>query len=365
MQVVRALHRWTGGFIGLLLAVLGLSGSLLVWRDAWLRFSVEGASNTLSTHLATAESADALGRIGADNAAAPSYIVFPSDTVGIYGVNLGGGQGYYADRAGAMTESWAALSDRLELWLFDLHHHLLFGETGEVISGIAGLVGLAFVVTGTILWWRARRQFNFRLWPRSLRRNDIIRHHRDAGVIAAPLLVIVMLTGIMMIFRPVATVLLSPLSAPGEIIAALSPPVYESGGERFDHQMINWQKVLTAAKDTFPEGDVRLAIFPRGDGPLSLRIKLPSEWLPNGRTLMWFDPVTSELIEARSAETHPLGLKVYNMLYPLHSAKVGGLLYQLALTLVGLVLALLGTLAVWSFWRFEIKKPRVRKKTSG
>ena len=37
MPTLRLLHRWAGGLIGLFLAVLGLSGALLVHKDAYLR----------------------------------------------------------------------------------------------------------------------------------------------------------------------------------------------------------------------------------------------------------------------------------------------------------------------------------------
>ena len=41
MKFLSFLHRWSGGFIGLLLAILGLSGSILLWESQWV--SVPGA----------------------------------------------------------------------------------------------------------------------------------------------------------------------------------------------------------------------------------------------------------------------------------------------------------------------------------
>ncbi|MFX6803769.1 PepSY-associated TM helix domain-containing protein, partial [Acinetobacter baumannii] len=85
--------------------------------------------------------------------------------------------------------------ERPELFLFDLHHHLLAGETGEIVAASAGLCGLFFVISGAILWWRTRRTFEFRLIPRRLSRPAILRHHRDLGIVFAPLLALVMFTG--------------------------------------------------------------------------------------------------------------------------------------------------------------------------
>lgn len=57
----------------------------------------------------------------------------------------------------------------------------------------------------------------------------------------------------------------------------------------------------------------------------------------------------------RDALSMPAGQQAFMKVYPLHAAKVGGLAYRLLMTLSGLGMALLGTLAVWSFW---FKRPR-------
>ena len=97
------------------------------------------------------------------------------------------------------ADAWAdqgadgRLWDRLELWLFDFHHHLFAGETGELITGVAGLTGLLFIVTGLILWWRSRRAFRLRLLPKSWAPGPIVSHHRDIGLLASPFLLAVVL----------------------------------------------------------------------------------------------------------------------------------------------------------------------------
>lgn len=60
----------------------------------------------------------------------------------------------------------------------------------------------AFVVTGLILWWRPRRTFEWRLWPARMSRPAIVRHHRDLGVVVAPLLLLSLVTGAVLVFRP-------------------------------------------------------------------------------------------------------------------------------------------------------------------
>src|SRR3546814_17364019 len=42
-------------------------------------------------------------------------------------------------------------------WLFELHHYLLAGETGKLISGAFGLAIAGLVLIGLYLWWPWRR----------------------------------------------------------------------------------------------------------------------------------------------------------------------------------------------------------------
>ena len=346
MRALDLIHRWTGGLIGLLLAVLGLSGALLVHKDAWLRWTVPHATDAQLTDVAT------LGAVTAKLLAAPerpASILYASESLGLHKLTYADGRGAYADQAGELVERWSSTWDRPELWLFDLHHHLLNGGTGETVAGVAGLVGLGFVLTGLILWWRTRRTFSFRLWPKRMSRPSIVRHHRDLGVVAAPLLLLSMLTGVTMVLRPVADVLLSPFSPPGTVAAALAPPKLEAGP--LDLRAIDWTRVIADARARFPGAELRVVSLPRKPGdPISIRFRQPAEWLPNGRTTLWLDPSSGRLLASRDALAMPLGARLFNDAYPLHAAKIGGLAYRLLMTCSGLALAMLGGLAVGTFW---------------
>lgn len=343
MKTLDWLHRWTGGLIGLVLLVLGLSGTVLLHRDAWILLPHAGDSQVQETAAIIA----ATEQLMADPGARPSSIVFASESFGLNRLSFGKEAGAYADQAGNVITRWNDPWERPELFLFDLHHHLLAGDTGETVIGIAGVCGLFFVISGAVLWWRTRKTFSFRLLPARLSRPAILRHHRDLGIIVAPLLLLVMFTGTTMIFRPVTALVLGP-SAPMTIEAALKAPETKLGAlaERPD-----WTAMIGTARQRFPDAEIRILSLPREPGkPITLRMKQPEEWLPNGRTTLWFAPDTGELVEARDALKLPGAAQAFNSFYPLHAAKIGGLAYRLVMTLVGLALTLLGSLAVWSFW---------------
>lgn len=356
MKTLRLLHRWTGGFVGLLLALLGLSGALLVHKDAFLRATVPHAADAQRQDTATLAAAATKIFAAEDR---PRSIVLATDRLGLHKLSYKGERGAYADQTGDIVQSWTSNWARPEVWLFDFHHHLFNGDTGEIVGGVIGLVGLGFVVTGLILWWPTRRMFRFRLWPKAATRPAIVHHHRDLGAWIAPLLILSLTTGAAMNLKWFSQALRAPFSPPAVVEAALAPPKISGGKLAKD---LDWAKVIGAAKALFPDAEVRTIALPAKKGGLiQIRLRRQAEWLPNGRTVAWFDPADGRLVASRDALGLPLGARIANADYPLHAAKVGGLPYRLVMTASGLALTLLGSLAVVTFWGNPSGLPRRRR----
>lgn len=349
MKIIELAHRWTGGFIGLLLALLGLSGAILAHKSSWIMLPHAGDAQVRDVGALS----DAVERLMADPAARPGSILFASDDFGLHRLRFDKGAGAYADQAGNIVTRWSSTWDRAELWLFDFHHHLWAGKTGATVAGWLAVIGIGFIVTGVILWWRTRKTFEFRLWPKRMTRSAIVRQHRDLGIILSPLLFVALLTGAMLTLRPVSALLLSPFSSEQEMKEAIAPPKV-TGGALADRP--DWRAMLETAHRQFPDAELRLLSLPRKPGDLlAIRMKQPAEWTPNGRSMVWFDPADGRLVEARDALLLPTGSWIFTMVFPLHAGEVGGMAYRLAMTAAGLGLALLGSLTVWTFW---FRRPR-------
>jgi uncharacterized iron-regulated membrane protein len=192
-------------------------------------------------------------------------------------------------------------------------------------------------------------------------RPAIVTHHRDLGIVMAPLLLLSMTTGTMMVFRPVAELLLRPVAAPGDIAASLAPPNIKGGA--LDRAALDWRRIVPEALARYPDAELRAIALPRKAGDLiSIRLKRRAEWLPNGRTGVWVDPATGRIVATRDALAMPSGAQWFNKAYPLHSGKIGGTPYRLLMTLSGVTLTMLGSFAVWTFWTERGRRRRAESR---
>ncbi|RPF71114.1 PepSY-associated TM helix domain-containing protein [Aurantiacibacter spongiae] len=339
MKVLALLHRWTGGLIGLLLAVIGLSGTVLLWEDSWIL--LDGAGDGPVTDAIT------LGRVverALEVDPALSRITFAGDEIGLNQAMYADGSGAYITQGGSIVERWAGMWERPELWLFDLHHYLLMGETGKTLTGVLGLVLLAFTVSGLILWWRVRRTFRFRIWPARYTRSAIVRQHRDLGAVASPLLLLVAVTGTLMVFPALSTLLLSPL-------AEASPEDSQPRASGSVDDGTDWLKVMVSAGQVFPGAEPRRLMMPTAPGePIAIRYRQEFEWTPNGRSYVFVDPADAVVVASTDPAEGDLASSIAEKYYPVHAAKVGGLVWRIVLTFAGLSLTILGLLASISFW---------------
>jgi uncharacterized iron-regulated membrane protein len=343
LKTLSLLHRWAGGLIGLLLAILGLSGTILLWEGEWISLPHSGDP--------VMENVRSIGTIaGREVQAGAARITFASEEIGLHHVAREGGAGSYVAQDGTTITAWSSQWERPEFWIFDLHHHLFAGQNGELVAGWAGVFGLFFVISGIILWWRSRRAFRWQLLPKKFQPGPIVSHHRDIGIIVAPLLLLSFISGTGMVFKDVAAAVLSPF---GKLETnSMAPKVGPIHGTAPVGAM------LAEAKLRFPQAELRRLTVPGKPGqPWSVRMRQPFEWTPNGRTTLSFD-ATGKLINVADPASGSRAASIYETFYPLHSAKVGGFAWKLVMTLSGLGLTLLGSLATWSFWFRKAKKRR-------
>ncbi|WP_374515373.1 PepSY-associated TM helix domain-containing protein [Brevundimonas sp.] len=342
LGAIRLIHAWAGAILSLILAVLGLSGTLLVFEDDWVRLTAGRDPAALSAD--AAQLGAAANALQARYGDAISSVVFAGGDLDLHKVYMGE-RFAYAGSGGQVLVEWGGTA-RAEAWVFDLHHFLLAGTPGEIVGGLAGLAGALLVLTGLIVWIPAWRATCWRVWPTSTRRRDLVASHRNLGLIFAVPVFLLCLSGGAIVFHDQTRAVLQAVAP--EPAPALGSPDVGSG-------VVDWAVALPAAQAAFPEARVRTAGLPPKPGkPASVRLRQPGEWHPNGRTVALIDPATNRVVQTVDAQALGGGTRLQNALYPIHAASVGGWLYDVVVALSGLALAGLGGVGTWSF----LVKPR-------
>jgi uncharacterized iron-regulated membrane protein len=347
-RLLRSVHAWAGLALALLVAVMALSGTLLVFKADYLRAVFPAANHAVATDSAS------LGHVV--DAAARQFpgeirsLAFGTPELGLHQVRLLDGGGAYLDSAGRLVDHWSARG-RPEAWLFDLHQTLLAGDTGHTVAGVLALTMTLMTVTGVIVWWPGARSFRGRLWPASLRRRALVAHHRDLGVAVALPVMIAALTGAAMVFpdatrATLAQVLPAEASQPAARVA--STPV---------DMTADWAALLAQAQAQMPRATLRIVSFPDGEGLVTVRLKQPAEWHPNGRSSVRLG-ARGEIVEVRDALRDSLAERAFNTLYPLHAAHVGGRAYDAVVAATGLALATLALLGGATFLSWQLRRRR-------
>jgi uncharacterized iron-regulated membrane protein len=333
LAVLRKLHAWAGLALCLLLIPLALSGAALAFKPQWLRATVPQADGSVAVTPTEAARAMEAARANFPDA---SSVIFAGPAIGVHEVLGKDGGGYLAPAAGGVIQRWAK-NERVVDWLFDFHHHLLSGDIGTKVSGAVGLLTLAMILTGVVIWIPAWRSFRWRLKPGRSGRAGWLAAHRDVGLLSAPVAAVIVLTG--------SAVALNDLSAQVMGFTRAKPPAQARAGQ------VAWQTAFEAAQARFPGSEIRIAAFPKPGKPAVIRVRQAQEWHANGRTTLWIEPATSRILAVDDALAQPAAARLYNAFWPVHASKVGGLVWKTLTFLAGLALAALSLYGAESYRR--------------
>lgn len=350
MDTVRTLHGLCGVFLAGLVLALSISGSLLIFKEDYLKLvepAARGAADMSDAKLVqvlqSAETLFAKGDVRAVAFARPDF--------GLNKVYLSDGRAAYLSAEGELVDQWKK-NGRVEDWVFDLHHYLLAGDIGKTVAGFSGLALICMVITGCIAFWPARHAFRLGLRLRGWKCLYLKLTHRNLGIIMALPILIITITGSGIVFSKTTKTFLSAT-------LGVSAPNAERVVQVSSKQNTDWGILLAAAHQTFPESTPRIVSFPSGDSPPQLRIRQLDEWHPNGLTRLTLKDSKEQLVMTSDALNLSRGNQVFNAFYPIHSAAIGGRLYDLLLLLVGLSFAFLSLIGATSYFRKFVKPRRV------
>lgn len=336
--VLAWIHLWLGLGVGTLFAVIGLSGSALVFHEELLRWQHPqlAAGKPVADALVLERIVEREGAKGLRS------VQFPSEGMPTWiGFNADGRRLHFATDDGRLLLERSADDDAL-LWLHELHTHLLAGEAGEQVAGVVGLVSVALSLIGLYLWWpqRGRMLAQLRMY-----RGPPIRRwltwHRSSGVVLLPLLLLSTLTGVGMVYHEAARSLLTAAFGGGHAPAA---PQRAAAAPQ-------WPRVLPAAAEAIaPARLTRVALPDADEGVVGFRARDPAEWHPNGRTTITVAADGGMVLQVHRAPAQPAGSRAADAIYPLHIGVAGGLPLRILTFIAGLLPAFL-LVTGFLFWR--------------
>lgn len=345
---LRKLHLWLGLSLGIVYALIALSGSVLALQGPLLRASYP----QLATHALPTPRQEAmvLGRMAREwSPQGLRSADLPHADLPVWQLYFDGGVRRYLDPASGELLLTRTPDNDLLLALRSWHTQLLAGDVGESVLGVVGWLSLGLLISGAVLWWPGRGRWLAHLTPHA---QPPVRRwsswHRSLGVLGLPLLLMVTFTGTLMLYHDGTRQALSALfrDAPGAAPPARLAP---------RQAPIDWTAVPAAARHALPGARLsRLALPNERSGLVTVRARMPGETHPVGRSMVWLDPYTARVLGTLDATRAPTGAQVSNALYPLHAGSFGSIWW--ALVLVAGLLPAFFLVTGFLFWRARTRR---------
>lgn len=375
-----SVHRWLGIVLGLWFALVGLTGSILVFEDpvdAWLNPSLltsreRGPWLVPEELLARVEDAHPeLGRVERIRPPAAAgevyrliYRVQPNRRIRVDRI-----EATFAPVSGTLlgtrpVEAIGLARPQLMKTLYEFHRNVLLGTAGSNIVGIAGFLLLASAITGfavalprTADGWRRLLHVNLR----ANRTRVFFDAHRSVGVVFALLLMLATLTGSTLVYVNYVRDLVNVFS-PVKSFPTIpwTPGTPEDSAE--------FGRVIDTVRAAYPDRAITEIHVPfRQTGGYLFYLRRAGDEYRLGDTIAWVNPVTAAILVERSDRTRTAGETLMHWFFPLHSGTAFGTAGMVAMCLTGLTpLLLVGTgLAVWLRKRRGEKIGEQRRRERG
>lgn len=343
---LRKVHLWLGLGLGLLFALLSLTGSALVFYP-----EIDAALNPLPL---AAESEPAPGWQSPvwDAALATGRKHWPQG--GDFSFEATGAPGpiparYYppsashghqaeremvwfsADGSSVLrSETWG---EYLMSWLYELHMHLLAGEAGRQIVGWSGFVMLVLLATGIAAWWpRGSWQKALTFKRKAVRQRRLRDLHKHAGLWSSLLLVLLSLTGALLALPDIKTQLFTAtIAAPDQVPV---PTSQDTSGTQ-----VSLSRALDAAHRAVPHARLAFIDVPDGGtGTIRIRVQVPGD--PHRRfpgSFVFVDQYSGEVLAVHNVGNGNAGTIAAKWLRPIHDGSLAGLPTRVLAVLLGLI----------------------------
>jgi len=366
-------HLWLGLILGPILAVVCLTGAMVVFRYELNRVTVNGTAyvtpqaqrlslDELTARIRANRPADQLSSASWDGGAGTGFNFWTNSPAGHrihtfidpYTGRIIGQEDYHG--------KWLQ-------WFFELHANLLMGPTGMFLNGFVGLAALVLSVTGLIVWWpglpRWRSGFAYLRGARWQRQN--YDWHKLVGFYSSVAVFIVALTGMYFSFPALFKQTIE--AATGTKVATTGP----KATTRWTSESPSLETFIAAAERAQPGTRFVSLSFPKKPGDtLSVRTKEAYDWHRIGLNHVYLEPGTAQVIRSARFSEASTASQAVLLMYPLHFGRFGGRWGTTAFygvmvlyILIGLAPVALMVTGLLMYWNRSLSKKFRRSRVPG
>jgi uncharacterized iron-regulated membrane protein len=357
-------HLWVGIFVALYAVIIGLTGSVLVFKDELAEWSYPHLME--SQNGASGDQLD-LAAVGARaQAAYPKY-----ELGGIYLPGVGSGNILVflegkPERPGAQEPYLYVMADAADgrllgaldvnstwlYWIGQLHYNLLLDVPGYVANAIGAALLLILTLSGIVLWWPGIRRWatgflvDFRRgWKRM--NFDL---HNAVGFYTLLFVAMWSVSGINFIFpKQVAAVV--DVFSPSE--AGRSPEIKVQSKIR----NASISAVLAEARRALPGNALAGIYLGEGDAPFAVFMARGERGDFSRMDYIYFDPASGKQLALWRGGANPTwGSALVYWLSPLHFGTYWGLPVKILWSVLGLSLPLLAITGCLMYWNRYLSK---------
>lgn len=339
-KVLLKLHLYISLWLGLFLALAGLTCSLLVYDhslDKWL--------NAETMQVVPGEQRlPILDLIAAANNASPikvkpSYIALPEEPdealIVRYPIKESGKESkvmsHHFQEVMVNPYTGQVLGDRDRNDSFmniviRLHANLLVGSNGKLIMGITSLLALILTMTGIYLWWPKFSKLKQAL---VIKRNASFTRfnfdlHKVVGIYTAIVMFAVCLSGVYFnlpdVFKPVVAYF-SPLDG----MSGMSAMMGGVKSEKDTGTTLTPEVVMALVEAAYPGIQVQRIFFPaNAEDSYRIAARQVDEVRSRGATSIWLDQYSGKFVKIRDPKTFAAGNAFVNLQLPLHNGEILG-----------------------------------------
>jgi Uncharacterized iron-regulated membrane protein len=358
------IHLYAGLALGLVITLVGLTGSLIVYKPETERL--------LSSRMAVVQPLSAT--VPVDELYAQAHAFRPADRIDrlyTWGgptaawmfrtIRPDGRRQYiYVDQYRGTVLGEYVLDGSALQWAYELHDNLLLGKNGLIANGFGALLLTVLCLSGLVIWWPGVKRIvtGFHFHPRAGWKTQNYDIHKILGFVSMVPLAVIAISGASYAFPETYRRVAARITATA---AYFAPPESRPAAGSVTAQEAPLEQVFATATQALPDAELTILTFPASrNGAFMVRKRLPQDWSRLGNQYLYIDRFRGRVLRVDRFDQLPAGVRLVQSMAPLHYGPFGGHSTRVLWIFMGLVPGVLSISGFLMWWNRVIVK-RLRR----